>query len=443
MQDLRLKGLHSLAFVDEVALISVPDAVQPSWSDQGGGLAVSSSPPPPPPGPPAGFADCGSPLMPQSLAPTSGPVDGGTAVTITGSGFSPGTGVTFGGRAADQVRVIDATTLTCVTPRSAAGKVAVAITAGGSSATLGDAFFYYVRLPVAASSAPLPTAVDSDASAADRLQTIHTALIRLCEARSDAVAILALPSSFEKPDCEGWLQTLRGSLHLPARGGRLADAREIADLSYAAVYHPWLLVPDADGPSGALRPVPPDGAACGAVAAREIERGVWVAPANVPLSGVLDLQPAFSDDDWADLFALQFNLVRQQAKDFRLMSAHTLADDQSLLQLSVRRLLIQLRKAALERGQDHVFEPNDEQLRQTVRLRLEDLLRSMFERGAFAGKTQPDSYRITVDDSVNTAADIDQGRLIAQILVAPSRPMEFITVLLTRTGAGLLQSSEG
>jgi phage tail sheath protein FI len=120
-----------------------------------------------------------------------------------------------------------------------------------------------------------------------------------------------------------------------------------------------------------------------------------------------------------------------------------LADDQSLLQLSVRRLLIQLRKALLQRGQHYVFGNNDDTFRQRVRRGIGDLLRAMFAGGAFAGDTQQSSYQIGVNGGVNTQADIDQGRMIAQILVAPSQPMEFLTLLLTRTGAGQLQAKEG
>jgi phage tail sheath protein FI len=222
----------------------------------------------------------------------------------------------------------------------------------------------------------------------------------------------------------------------------LDDARDIADLSYVAVYHPWLLVRDLNAPDR-LRPIPPDGAVCGTIAAREHERQVWVAPANLPLTPALGLVPPISDDDWADLFALQFNLVRPEPRDFRVMSAHTLADERSLLQISVRRLMILLRKAALERGMDFVFETNHERFREGVRVVLEDLLRFMFERGAFAGATPAEAYRVVTDASVNTPQSVDQGRFIALIQVAPSQPLEFVTVLLTRTDPGTLLSVEG
>jgi phage tail sheath protein FI len=46
------------------------------------------------------------------------------------------------------------------------------------------------------------------------------------------------------------------------------------------------------------------------------------------------------------------------------------------------------------------------------------------------------------DSRVNTLQDIEQGRFIAHIQVAPSQPMEFITVLLTRVSDGLLLATE-
>jgi phage tail sheath protein FI len=178
------------------------------------------------------------------------------------------------------------------------------------------------------------------------------------------------------------------------------------------------------------------------IAARERARQAWIAPANVPLQGVLGLTPAFSMDDWSDLFDLQFNLVRPEPRDFRVMSAHTLSDDPALLQVSVRRLLILLRKMAVERGMDLVFENNHERLREVTRLKLEEMLRFMFEQGAFAGATPQQAFNITTDAGINTPQSLEQGRFIVQIQVAPAQPTEFITVLLTRLNDGLLHVTE-
>jgi phage tail sheath protein FI len=273
------------------------------------------------------------------------------------------------------------------------------------------------------------------------LLALHQALTIACQARGDVMGILTLAQHFEKRQCIEWQEDLRQRLGLPPRRSVFNDVRDIADLSYMAVYHPWLLVSDTNAPDR-LRAVPCDGVVCGMIAARERQRQVWVAPANVPLQGVLGLIPAFATDDWADLFALQFNLVRPEPRDFRGMSAHTLSDERAWLQISVRRLLILLRKLALDRGMDFVFESNHERFREGVRVMLEEVLQFMFERGAFAGATADQAFRVVTDDSINTAQSIAQGRFIVQLLIAPSQPMEFITVQLTRTGEGSLLAVE-
>lgn len=57
----------------------------------------------------------------SAISPTSGSTTGGTAVTITGSGFINGASVKIGGVAATSVAFVNATTLTAVTPAGTAG----------------------------------------------------------------------------------------------------------------------------------------------------------------------------------------------------------------------------------------------------------------------------------------------------------------------------------
>jgi hypothetical protein len=65
-----------------------------------------------------------------SVAPATGPLAGGTAVTITGTGFQTTgtTTVSFGGTAATSVVVVSATSITATTPAHAAGAVSVVVT---------------------------------------------------------------------------------------------------------------------------------------------------------------------------------------------------------------------------------------------------------------------------------------------------------------------------
>jgi hypothetical protein len=443
VQNLKLKGMHALLFVDEVALVSVPDAVQPGWHV---GEQLPPAPavvPLPAPPPRTGFRVCTAPLAILSVSPASGPLRGGTEVVITGSGFVPDIPlqVSIGGRNAGNPVMLDNTHLRCVTPPGTAiGLTDVTLRRDTETATLANGFSYIADV----TAADLPVVVAPTRYDMTPLIKVHAALTVLCQARADAAAVLSLPRHFEKRDCINWLQQFRVALNLPASGpAPVTDLQpDIADLSYAAVYHPWLLIPDTLARTPTQKALPPDGAACGLIAARELARQVWIAPANMPIPGLVDLEPTISDTDWADMFALGFNLVRAEAKDFRVMSAHTLADDASLLQLSVRRLLIQLRKALLQRGNTYVFESNTPAFRQSVRSGLEALLRFMFNGGAFAGATEPLSFGVSVSDDLNTPQAMAAGQMIARIAIAPSQPMEFISVLLSRNADGGLQAAE-
>lgn len=98
----------------------------------------------------AGCNDSGtspSPIPPSvtiaAIAPVSGPAAGGTAVTITGSGFESGAGVAFAGTAATAIVVVSGTTITCATPAGAAGPAAFTVTnPSGGSATEPNGFTY-------------------------------------------------------------------------------------------------------------------------------------------------------------------------------------------------------------------------------------------------------------------------------------------------------------
>jgi hypothetical protein len=79
----------------------------------------------------------------SAISPVSGPVAGGTAVTLTGTNFAAGATVTVGGAAAGSVVVVSSTRITAVTPAGAAGARDVRVTlSGGQTATRTGGFTY-------------------------------------------------------------------------------------------------------------------------------------------------------------------------------------------------------------------------------------------------------------------------------------------------------------
>lgn len=78
----------------------------------------------------------------DTVSPVSGPIAGGTAITITGTSFAGASGVTIGGTAATNFKVVSPTKITCTAPAHAAGSVAVVVKddAGDVTKTGGYAF---------------------------------------------------------------------------------------------------------------------------------------------------------------------------------------------------------------------------------------------------------------------------------------------------------------
>lgn len=101
----------------------------------------------------------------MSVAPASGTVNGGTSITVTGTGFVAGATLTLGGTAATSVLVTRATTLTAVTPaRSAPGAVAVTVTNPDGQSGTRAAGYTYNPLPAPPSPPSHPRAASRQAA---------------------------------------------------------------------------------------------------------------------------------------------------------------------------------------------------------------------------------------------------------------------------------------
>jgi hypothetical protein len=87
-----------------------------------------------------------------SLAPPSGPTAGGTAVTLSGSGFFGATAVLFDGMAAASFTVDSATQITAVTPAHVPGTATVTVTTPGG--TSNPVHYVFLDVPVLVSLAP-------------------------------------------------------------------------------------------------------------------------------------------------------------------------------------------------------------------------------------------------------------------------------------------------
>jgi hypothetical protein len=256
----------------------------------------------------------------------------------------------------------------------------------------------------------------------DTLLAVHSALLRMCAARGDMFAVLAMPQHYRDSKAMAHAAELKSSL----------DGGEQRTYSFGALYHPWLIGREEDDLLN-LRAASPDGAMAGIMAMRSSQRGPWISPANEPLHGVVDMTPPIPRTSRQGLQDSLVNLVRQEPAGFICLCELTLSDDPDLSPINVRRLLSFLRKTALRAGVDYVFEPNSDDFRRNVERGFEALLAGLLLRGAFAGRVASQAFQVVTDSSLNTPQAMDNGQFFVELRVAPSVPMRFLTVRLLQT----------
>ena len=461
-----LAGIHAALDLEEATIIVVPDATHTGWEEK-----QESEPQPQPPEPLPHpewwrFLDCEQRRDPP---PAEAPLRGNfldcdlrvVAAPTLSKGVPDAAGtpaLSWSGEPGARFVLEEATSPDWAGAAVIyAGSDTQAVIYGRAS---GD-YFYRVRAEAEGFSSNWSNGVGVRVQAASGWQTkpdtsfrpdalleVHRALLRVCAARGDLFAVLSLPGHYREEEARGHARLLRpnGARRnlAPTVSGAVAPLGfgETRALSFGAVYHPWVVNTGEGGRVG-LRRCPPDGAAAGLIARRAFVRGAWVAPANEPLRGVVALDPPLGRAHLASLQEAQINVVRQETRGFLVLSADTLSDDVDYRPVGVRRLLSLLRRMALRLGATYVFEPHDEAFRRLVRRGFEGMLGQMFARGAFAGASPAESFRVVTDSTLNTNRMADLGRFVVELKVAPSLPLTFLTVRLVQSGDRGMAAEEG
>jgi phage tail sheath protein FI len=94
--------------------------------------------------------------------------------------------------------------------------------------------------------------------------------------------------------------------------------------------------------------------------------------------------------------------------------------------IPIRRLALFLEESLYRGTQWVVFEPNDEPLWARVRATITNFLTSTWRAGMLQGTTPDEAFFVKVDRTTMTQDDIDNGRLICLIGIAPVKPAEFV-----------------
>lgn len=223
-------------------------------------------------------------------------------------------------------------------------------------------------------------------------------------------------------------------LDIPQDKKKVADVethRNIFDTTYAAMYHPWLQVFDPLEKRNIF--IPPSGSMIGIYSRTDQTRGVHKAPANEVVRACVGLDCQYNKGEQDILNPKGVNLIRYfTGQGIRVWGARTCTSNSLWKYVNVRRLFIFLEES-IKRGTSWVvFEPNDDKLWARVHRTIDAFLTRVLRDGALMGSSPSEAFFIKVDRSTMTQDDIDNGRLICIIGVAPVKPAEFVIFRITQ-----------
>jgi hypothetical protein len=293
--------------------------------------------------------------------------------------------------------------------------------------------------------APTPDQLAGEEADPDDASQTATGLAALAEI--DDIAIVAAPAAGGYADPEMVAQAAdrliahaersryRIAVVDGAQGSSLNEIRDFRgrfDSKYAALYHPWIeildpLAPPVAGVAPRRLLLPPSGFVTGIYARNDIERGVHKAPANEVVRGLTRFEININTPRQEVLNPEGINCLRFfDGRGNRVWGARTMSSDPEWKYVNVRRLFIYVEHSLDKATQWAVFEPNNERLWKNIRQTVEDFLFVLWRDGALIGEKPEQAYFVRCDRTTMTQNDLDNGRMICLVGIAPSRPAEFV-----------------
>ncbi|MCU7727323.1 phage tail sheath subtilisin-like domain-containing protein [Actinoplanes sp. KI2] len=250
-------------------------------------------------------------------------------------------------------------------------------------------------------------------------------LIDFCEASHNKMAILDTPPGLNATRALEW------------------RARLARDSAFGALYYPNVVVSNPLARPGATNGelslvVPGAGHVAGVWARTDAARGVWKAPANEALRGIVRLETEITSGEQDLLNPDGVNCIRSFGSyGTKIWGARTLAKtDPSWRYINVRRLFNFVEESIQRGTQWAVFEPNDYDLWQRVKRTITSFLRGLWMQGALVGATPEQAFYVHCDESNNPPSSVDEGKLIVEIGIAPVKPAEFVIFRISQWQGG-------
>ena len=208
------------------------------------------------------------------------------------------------------------------------------------------------------------------------------------------------------------------------------DSEQLNQLLYQKfdLFRAW-----ADRATSVLNTSPPSGAIAGLYARVDSHRGVWKSPANESLRSVQSPVFNINQEMQAPLNVHEtgksINAIRAFAgKGTLVYGARTLkGNDSEWRYISIRRLFNFVEASVYNSLQRFVVERNDATTWLRAQGMIENFLTTLWRHGALQGSKPEHAFFVKVGlNQSMTALDIEQGRMIIQIGMAPIRPAEFV-----------------
>jgi len=197
------------------------------------------------------------------------------------------------------------------------------------------------------------------------------------------------------------------------------------DSAHAAFYYPWVTV--LDPVTQQEIQLPPSGFVSGIYARNDTQRAVYKAPANEVVTLAIGFEQTLNKGQQDVLNPEGINCFRYfPGRGYRLWGARLASSDPEWKYVNLRRYFAYLEHSIDIGTQWAVFEPNGELLWANVRRTIQDFLFNEWHMGALLGEKPELAYFVKCDRTTMTQNDLDNGRLVCLIGVAPLRPAEFV-----------------
>lgn len=218
------------------------------------------------------------------------------------------------------------------------------------------------------------------------------------------------------------------------------------NLDYAAAYYPWVVL-SGHSESGFNmsnttdeNAIPPGAGVAGAMVSADTKSGIWKAPANIALKGILKPSVNLSETEISELnidasTGKSINpIVDFKNKGILIWGARTLkGNDNEWKYISIRRLASQLEFEIKNELIKIKNQPNDKTTWTNIINLVEANLNQKWKAGALAGSKPEQAFYVRCGlGSTMTQQDIEDQKLIIEFGFSPARPAEFIVIRLTQ-----------